>query len=304
MTTRPLPADHDARMDRVREALDGLSVGDAFGERFFAPSARRLVEARAVPNSPWPYTDDTVMALAIAEVLDRHGRIEQDDLATVFARRYFEGPNRGYGAIAHEILQAIGRRVHWRTAAGSAFGGEGSLGNGGAMRVAPVAAYFADDLAAAAEEARASAAVTHAHLEGQAGAMAVAVAGAWAWQTRAAPERREEGELLKVAYRFTPAGATRAGLLRAVGLPHSATVAAAVAELGNGSRVTAPDTVPFALWCAARHLNSYVDAMWATVAGGGDIDTNCAIVGGVLALANGRAAIPPDWLAAREALDV
>jgi ADP-ribosylglycohydrolase len=58
--------------------------------------------------------------------------------------------------------------------------------------------------------------------------------------------------------------------------------------------------VPFALWCAARHLGSYVDALWTTIEGFGDIDTNCAIVGGVVALYAGADAIPQEWLTARE----
>jgi hypothetical protein len=36
----------------------------------------------------------------------------------------------------------------------------------------------------------------------------------------------------------------------------------------------------------------------------GDIDTNAAIVGGIVALAVGRAGLPPDWHAGREALDL
>jgi ADP-ribosylglycohydrolase len=292
-------------MERVRLALDGLSVGDAFGERyFFIPSFQTVLQQRRLPVPPWPYTDDTVMALGITEVLTYHGGVHQDILAQVFARNYWQDPGRGYGATAHEILQAIITRVPWRTAAGTAFGGEGSMGNGGAMRVAPVAAYFADDLERAAAEARASAQVTHFHPEGQAGAVAVAAAGAWAWQTSTAPQARGEGELLKVACTFTPPGKTRDGLLRALGLPRTSPVEAAVRELGNGSRVTAPDTVPFALWCAARHLDDYEQALWTTVSGAGDIDTNCAIVGGVVALAVGREAIPAGWLAAREPLPV
>jgi ADP-ribosylglycohydrolase len=290
-------------MERVRLALDGLSVGDAFGERFFlAPSLRGAVEERWIPAPPWRYTDDTVMALGIAEVLDRHGCIVKDELARVFAGNYREDPQRGYGGMAHMILQAIGLGVPWREATDTAFDGAGSMGNGGAMRVAPVAAYFADDLERAVAEARVSARVTHAHPEGKAGAMAVAAAAAWAWQTSASPAARTEGELLKIACTFTPQGDTRDGLLRALALPRAAPVAAAVNELGNGSRVTAPDTVPFALWCASRHLNDYELALWTTVAGAGDIDTNCAIVGGILALANGRQAIPQEWLEAREPL--
>ena len=42
MSPHPLPADHAARIERVRLALDGLSVGDAFGERFVTISAPDL----------------------------------------------------------------------------------------------------------------------------------------------------------------------------------------------------------------------------------------------------------------------
>jgi ADP-ribosylglycohydrolase len=66
--------------------------------------------------------------------------------------------------------------------------------------------------------------------------------------------------------------------------------------------VTSPDTVPFTLWCADRHLDNFEEAMWTTVAGLGDRDTTCAIVGGIVALAAGPSSIPLDWLAAREPL--
>ena len=49
-----------------------------------------------------------------------------------------------------------------------------------------------------------------------------------------------------------------------------ASVQSAVALLGNGARVTAQDTVPFALACAARYLSSYEEALWFTVSGLGE----------------------------------
>jgi ADP-ribosylglycohydrolase len=67
--------------------------------------------------------------------------------------------------------------------------------------------------------------------------------------------------------------------------------------------VTAPDTVPFAVWCAARHLDNFRDAMVSTVTGDGDCDTNCAIVGGIVVLYSGRDSIPAEWQAARERFD-
>ncbi|MBO0688929.1 MAG: ADP-ribosylglycohydrolase family protein, partial [Candidatus Dormibacteraeota bacterium] len=74
--------------------------------------------------------------------------------------------------------------------------------------------------------------------------------------------------------------------------------------LGSGSRVTAPDTVPFVLWSAARRLDRYEDALWETVAGLGDRDTTCAMVGGIVAARCGRAGIPRAWLEATEPLPV
>lgn len=62
--------------------------------------------------------------------------------------------------------------------------------------------------------------------------------------------------------------------------------------------------VPFCVWVAANHLDDYRTAIVRTVRGGGDIDTNCAIVGGIVALAVGREGIPPEWLAEREELAI
>ncbi len=63
------------------------------------------------------------------------------------------------------------------------------------------------------------------------------------------------------------------------------------------------DTVPFTMWCAARHLHDYEQAMWTTVSGLGDRDTTCAIIGGIVALSP-LATIPATWQAAREPLEV
>jgi ADP-ribosylglycohydrolase len=201
-----------------------------------------------------------------------------------------------------QVLPEILAGVPWRVAASALFQGTGSLGNGGAMRVAPVAGYFADDLTRVVREARASAEVTHYHPEGQAGALAAAVAGAWAWQASTGREPLRRERLFEVVLAHTPHGATRAGIEEALALPPDTPIETVVQALGNGSRVTAPDTVPFTLWCASRHLDNYADALWTTVSGCGDLDTTCAIVGGIVVLATGRDGIPAAWLRRREAL--
>ncbi|MGE0608462.1 MAG: ADP-ribosylglycohydrolase family protein [Pirellulales bacterium] len=303
MSHHELPADHAARMGRVRLALDGLSIGDAFGQQFFhAEVFVAALKARRPPLSPWRYTDDTVMALAIREVLDQRGTIDQELLAQNLAARYRLEPYRGYGSGADQLLREIERGTPWQTAAKDLFGGQGSFGNGGAMRVAPVGAYFADDYQQVVAQARASAEVTHAHPEGQAGAIAVAVACAWAYQWRVTGRLPPAAEMLEAAIAHTPAGPTQRGLKTALQLGFDEWEHAAANQLGNGSGVTAPDTVPFCLWCAAAKLSDFREALWSTVQVEGDMDTNCAIVGGIVALAVGRENVPDKWLRSREPL--
>jgi ADP-ribosylglycohydrolase len=304
---------HAERIARARLSLEGLSVGDALGERFFydfdapqptystAERALQRIRARQLPPAPWRTTDDTAMALSIVETLDHRGGIDGDELARRFAARYAADPNRGYGGMAHQTLQAIGEGHPWREVSRSAFDGQGSMGNGGAMRVGPVGAFFADDLDAAREHAARSAEVTHAHPDGQAGAVAVAVAAAGAWRMRGEAGRSAE-ELLDLVVDYTPEGPTRSGLRFARGLPEDCPVQRAAEDLGSGSMVIASDTVPFAVWCAARHLDDFEEAFWATVSGLGDCDTTCAIVGGIVALAVGEEGLPGDWIRAREPL--
>jgi ADP-ribosylglycohydrolase len=291
-------------ISRARLALEGLSVGDAFGENFFGSPriVLRLIELRAVPAAPWRWTDDTAMACSVFEVLAAHGAIDRDVLAERFASRYGLDPRRGYGGTAHDILSAIGRGTPWREAAGRAFGGEGSMGNGSAMRVAPVGAYFAEDLDQAALHARLSAEPTHAHAEAHSGAVAVATAAALAWQMGNGARERSGADLLRTVVEATPQGLTRDGLRRALSIPFDTRAASAAEVLGNGSMVVCHDTVPFALWCAARHLADFEEAMWATVSALGDRDTTCAIVGGVVALSVGLAGIPEHFSNAREPL--
>ena len=58
------------------------------------------------------------------------------------------------------------------------------------------------------------------------------------------------------------------------------------------------------MWCAASHLDDYVKACWCCVEVGGDIDTTCAMVGGIIVGAVGLAGIPEDWRMSRERLPV
>lgn len=293
-----LAADPSSRLQRARRSLDGLAVGDAFGERFFAPPDVWLpwLTTRTLPPGTWRWTDDTAMAISLVETLAKHDCVDIDELAERFSNRYVADVLRGYGGTSHEILTALRRGEPWAEVAGAVFDGAGSMGNGSAMRVAPLGAYFADDLDRVVEEAPRSAAPTHANPDAAAGAIAVAVAAAVA--CREGPRGRDA--MLREVLARTPAGATADGIALAATLDVGTSIATAVERLGNGSMVICRDTVPFCIWMAARHLDDYVEALWSTVTGLGDRDTTCAIVGGIVACAS---EIPDELLARRESLD-
>ena len=288
------------RIARARLALEGLSVGDAFGEQLLhaGPQSRAIaISERQAPSAKvWRWTDDTAMALSIVDVLAAHGAIDEAALAAAFAERYVREPARGYGGGAHQILGALAAGVPYRSAARLVFDGEGSCGNGGGMRSAPIGAYFADDLARVVEHAAHSAAPTHAHPDGVAGAIAIAVAAALA--TRG---ERDPARLIAGVAEHTPPGPTRDGLARAQKLVGGDAMLAAV-SLGNGSRVISSDTIPFAVWCGAHHLTDYAEALWTCGMVGGDVDTTCAMVGGIVVGAVGLVGIPETWRSAREPL--
>src|SRR3954451_18178857 len=158
------------RLALALESLAGLSVGDALGaQHFVAP-----VDLADPPPAPWPWTDDTEEACCLVAAL-AEGDFDRDAFAELLGRHH--DPYRGYGPGAVLLLREIREGLPWPIAAAAAFDGQGSAGNGAAMRAAPLGAWHADSLARAALQGARAAEVTHAHAEGIAGGVAVTVAG-------------------------------------------------------------------------------------------------------------------------------
>ncbi|MFK4123000.1 ADP-ribosylglycohydrolase family protein [Streptomyces longwoodensis] len=286
----------DGRLERALASLRGLAVGDALGSQFFVPVNVPLLKRRELPSGPWQWTDDTEMACSVVAVLASHGRIDQDALARSFAEHH--DFDRGYGPAVNRLLRLVREGGDWRELSAALFNGQGSWGNGAAMRIAPLGAWYADDPEQATHQAEISAYPTHQHREAVVGAMAVAAAAALA----AAPDGPPSPEsLLDGVIALVPRSAVGAGLRRARDMLDYGDAATVAAVLGCGRRTTAHDTVPFAVWSAARSLGGYEEAFWTTAQVGGDVDTTCAIVGGIVAA--GRAGAPPAaWAERTEAL--
>jgi ADP-ribosylglycohydrolase len=267
---------------RARASLVGCSVGDALGDQLANPLA---VRERRLPAAPWWWTDDTEMACSVFHVLDVCGQVDQGFLADSFVRHHDQ--DRGYGNGVVVLMREVARGGDLRTLAAASFDGAGSWGNGGAMRVAPLGAWFAGAPERAAAEAARSASVTHTHPEAVAGAIATAVAAS--------------GADLAEVLRHTPPSQVRDGIAKAASMT-GASVAEVAAVVGTGRFVSAPDTVPLALWVAATHLDDFEEAIWTAAAEAEDVDTVCAIVGGIVAARVGVDGIPAEWRQAAEPL--
>ena len=296
-------ADHEFRIQLAREVLDGLSVGDALGESlsYQCARARELTDFSVFADGSLRYTDDTEMAIGLVEVLESARMIDEDLVAHKFGERFQLDPDRGYGRMARKILREIGAGVDWRWLSTAAFGGLGSFGNGAAMRVAPLGAYWFDDLEQLVEVAARSARVTHGHVEGIAGAIAVAVATGAGVHARGDSVAEAVDKIWESVLRLTPQCMVRDRLEAARGMSAASPLEIA-RKFGNGAEISAQDTVPFCVWNACRCLDDYREAIISTIEVDGDCDTNAAIVGGIVSGFTGRIGIPADWLRVRELL--
>lgn len=237
-----------------------------------------LVEARLGRGT---YTDDTAMTIAVAEVLERAGEMDEELLAQRFLATF--DPARGYGAGTIRVLGLWRRGEPVLQAAVGVFAG-GSYGNGAAMRVAPVGAHFASDDQRLLAEAARSARVTHAHPLGIAGAVVQATAVGAAVRgddPLEAAARVAEGEF--------------AVALAAVERALEEDWAPEMVARELGASVTAHESVPAALYAALR-AGSFEEACTFAVQIGGDADTIAAMAGAIAGARFGARSIPDRWL--------
>jgi poly(ADP-ribose) glycohydrolase ARH3 len=272
----------------------GLALGDAIGELAFLNPQEPALRSQITGAGRLIYTDDTVMAIGLAESILQVGHLDPQHLGDTFRANYMREPWRGYAIGPPTIFALVAERgISYPQAARSLFGGQGSFGNGAAMRIAPVGLFFhaAPDLY---EQVRISATVTHAHPVGIDGAavLARAIAGALTLSPRQ-PFLIEAfcGEL--IAFARTPEirdKLKQVQTLVADQLPPSE----AAQQLGRG--VAVQESMPFALYAFLRYPGSFEECLLCAILNGGDRDTlgamACALSGTYL----GVDAIPPSWL--------
>src|SRR4030042_168506 len=152
-------------------SLVGTAVGDAVGAGFEGRSAAdsEAIEAAAAGRELLAYTDDTHMMIGMADSLVHREGFDGEHMARVFIRNYECEPWRGYGPGPPSVFRMIRAGEAWDKAAEKLYHG-GSSGKGSAMRIAPLAVFYHNDLTILREVAYRSSLITHSHVLGKEGA--------------------------------------------------------------------------------------------------------------------------------------
>jgi len=294
-----------AQLDRACGVLLATAAGDALGAGYeFGPSlpGDTVIEMAGGGPFGWKpgeWTDDTAMAIAIAETAATGA-----DLRTITAQDQVVSRWEGWARTANDVgsqTRHVLSRVAGGGAAAAAAASAGlhrrtgkTAGNGALMRTAPVAlAFLNDDLDGLAEAARSLSGLTH--FDPEAGDACVL----WCLAIRHAvltgevdvrtglpylpgDRRAAWSQRLEAAERSCPANFTRNGwVVEALQAAWSAIITTPV-----------PVDDPAAGHFRADHLRLSLEN---AVRGGRDTDTVAAIAGGLLGARWGASAVPAAW---------
>jgi ADP-ribosyl-[dinitrogen reductase] hydrolase len=282
--------------DRFRGALLGLAVGDAVGTtlEFKPPGTFAPIDDMRgggpfdLPAGAW--TDDTSMALCLAESLVEVGGFDPVDQLARYVRWYREGHMSSNGK-CFDIGNATRQALHRFELEGEAFPGDADVnaaGNGVLMKLAPVPMAFLADPRKAVACAAASARTTH-------GAPAAADAARYfAGLLVGALNGASKDELLDGIYEPVE------------GLWADEPLHLAIAQVAAGSfrdreppEIQGSGYVVKALEAALWVLSTTDDFNAGVLAAanlGDDADTTAAIYGQLAGALYGVDAIRPDWL--------
>lgn len=272
---------------RIHGALLGKAVADSIGALFEGQTPDRLhgrfetseLMFRYAADAPRQYTDDTEMAIALAEYLTTADAIEPRELMRAFVEHY--NAWRGYGRGTRVLVDAFRLDADYEYMVQNMFPG-GSYGNGAAMRAAPVGIRFSDP-AEIWEQAHRSAWPTHRHELGIEGAQLVALATRFALTNEDLCPGKIAEHLKAFAKTIT--------FTKQLDLLQQTKSDEQLGQFGNG--IEAHESVVTAIACFALHPYDFEKAVRAAIWLGGDTDTVAAMAGALVGAAIGPESIIP-----------
>ena len=275
-------------LDRFEGCLLGLACGDAVGgpaefhRRGRFPEITGMGGGGKFQLAPGEWTDDTAMALCLAESLLACGGMDPLDQM----QRYWRWANEGHHstrATAFGLGKTVANSLMRFHRTGNPLAGSSApdtAGNGCLMRLAPVAMYFWNDRQAAIEAAELSARTTHGADECLASCRCLADI----LVTCFAGATDKEQILSGIATLALPDG---------LGLITAQVFRDAPREQIRATGYVV-DCLEAALWCF-WHSGSYAEAVLLAANLGDDADTTAAVCGQIAGAYYGRQGIPDDW---------
>jgi len=285
-----------SRLDRYRGALLGLAVGDALGTtlEFKSPGTFKPINDM-LGGGPFDlnagqWTDDTSMALCLAESLAECKGFNADDQMRRYVRWWKEGYLSSTGTcfdIGGTVMGALKRYID----TGDPYSGsidKYSAGNGSLMRLAPISLYYATNADDAIHYAAQSSKTTH-------GAnTAIDACRYFSGLLIGAISDLSKDEILSSA--FHPAK----------GNWDDEELVSEIYEIAMGSfKLKSPpeikgtgyvvESMEAALW-AFYHTDNYKDGSLMAVNLGDDADTTGAIYGQLAGVYYGMSEIPKNWI--------
>jgi ADP-ribosylglycohydrolase/protein-tyrosine phosphatase len=291
--------------DRVEGVLLATAAGDALGAPYeFKPPRGPELEVAMVGGGGWErgeWTDDTSMAIAIAEVAATGADLRESAAQDTIVQRWYAWSRnaKDVGIQTRSVLTTAARdgvitaasarteseKLHQRSGR--------TAGNGSLMRTPPVALAYLDDEDAMVEAARAISELTH--FDPDAGDACVLCCSAIrhavltaVLDIRIGLHHIEFGRRDLWAERLDAAESARPASFANNGWVVAALQAAWSAIATTPVPVDDPDAGVF----RANHLGLALDA---AVRAGYDTDTVAAIAGGLLGTAYGASAVPGRW---------
>jgi ADP-ribosyl-[dinitrogen reductase] hydrolase len=295
-----MPHLEPTRQDRVAGAFVGLAVGDALGTtlEFSRPGSCEpisdMVGGGPFSLAPGEWTDDTSMALCLAESLIARADVDLEDQARRYVRWWLEGHNAVTGH-CFDIGNTVRSALERFRETGDPVAGDSSphaAGNGALMRLAPAVLHFHAEPRRALDAAYLSTAVTHRAPQ------ALAASDLFARMLLAALEGAPRQRILAAG----ADGCFAADAHVPAGSPYHPDVAAvargerldALDDYDGGGYVV--DSLRVALH-AFRACETFEDGALRAVNVGGDADTNGAIFGQIAGAFFGMRGIPDRWVA-------
>ena len=269
--------------DKIAGSMLGLAIGDALGApvEFTPRGGFPFVEGYQeggrfhLPSGAW--TDDTAMALCLADSLIHNDGFDAEDLLQRFCKWAEHGENSSTGisvGIGQNTLRALGDFKRTGRLEAEAFGAK-TDGNGSLMRLAPAVCFASHDLETAMNLAATQSRTTHAS----------AIAEECCRFSAGLIFKLLHGADYETAKVDTLAFGWCDELIEALGFPLTGVDDGLIP---SGGYVL--DSLRAALWCI-ENTHSFKNAVLLAVNLGDDADTTAAITGQISGAIHGYAAV-------------